>query len=108
MSKRLLSYDPLNGVSAWFEGDGQGGGVIGHTQDVSKILERNMNLQRCPEYKSQGIKESWMHFAHVPAISMMEISKKFHVDFSNKDDFAKIERILSSRDYCKLRTVDRI
>ena len=107
MSKRLLSYDPLNGVSSWYEGAGDGF-IIGHTQDIAPIIERNKQLQRTPEYKAHGIKECWMHYATVPAVAMLEIEKKFHVSFSNKDDFPKIERILSSRDYQYLRTVDRI
>jgi hypothetical protein len=105
--KHLLSYDPLNGLASWFEPDGDKF-KIGHTQDVSKDLAYSKRLQNDPEYKRQGIKNDWMHFAHVPAIAMMQIQDKFHVDFNNPDDLKKIESILSSNEYKHLRTVDRI
>jgi len=108
MSKHLLSYDPLNGLSAWYEPNGDGSYQIGHTQDVAKELEYSKRLQNLPEYKRAGIKNDWMHFAHVPAIAMMEIQSKFHVDLLNNDDLPKIEKILSSNEYRNLRTVDKI
>jgi hypothetical protein len=105
--KRLLSYDPFTGVSSYYESDG-GRFKIAHEQDVSKHLEYSKALQNMPEYKRGGIKSDYYHFAHVPAVVLVEWKDKYGVDYNNKDDLPKIEKLLSSNEYKHLRTVDRI
>lgn len=107
MSKHLLSYDPLNGLSTWFEPDGDSY-KIGHTQDVARELEYSKNLQKIPEYKRAGIKNDWMHFAHIPAIVILDIKDKHKLDCYNPDDAKKIEQLLQTNEYAHCRTVDRI
>lgn len=107
MSKRKLSYDPVHGITTWYEGDGASF-KIGYTQDVSRNIEQNKRLQNTPEYKRHGIKNDWYHFAHVPAIVLMQFKDKHNLDWQKKEDLPKIEKLLMSREYCHLRTVDRI
>lgn len=110
MSKHLISYDPLNRVSAWYEPDGYGGGKVAHTQDIAPALKRNKQLQRTPELAARGKKADMMHFAHIPAIAMMDIKTKHGIDVlkATGADLVKLERLLQSREYCHLRTVDTI
>ncbi len=107
MSKRLLEYDPMTGISTWFEGYGNDGFKVAQTQDVKKILDRNKRLANDGSYKRQGIKEDWYHFATVPVTVLHEILMKYNLDWANKDDLPKIEKILQ-RDYKKLLTVDKV
>ena len=107
MSKRLIGYDPATGLSSWYEKDGDNFN-IGHTQDVSKHLDYAKRLRSDPDYKKGGIKNDYYHFAHVPSIALLEIKKKYGLDWTNKEDLPKFEKVLSSSEYKHLRTVDRI
>ena len=107
MSKRLLEYDPITGISTWFEGDGHNGFKVAQTQDVEKILEYTKTRANDGNYKRQGIKDDWYHFATVPVTVLHEILMKYNLRWDDKDDLPKIEKILQ-RDYKRLLTVDRI
>jgi len=107
MSKRLLEYDPLTGISTYFEGDGHGGFKIAQSQDVQKILDRNKRLANDTQYKRQGIKTDWYHFATIPVTILHEILQKYNLDWANNDDLPKIEKIIQ-RDYKKLLTVNKV
>jgi hypothetical protein len=107
MSKRLLEYDPITKTSTYFEGNGSGGFNICQSQDVQGILEQNKRLRNDSSYKRNGIKTDWYHFATVPTTVLHEILVKHHLDWSNKDDLPKIEKIIQ-RDYKALLTVDKV
>ena len=110
MAKHLVSYDPLNKVSSWYEGDGHGGGKLAHTQDIAAALKHNRNMRLQPELAASGKKVEFMHFAHIPAIAIMDIKTKHGIDVlkATGAELAKVERLLQSREYEYLRTVDKI
>jgi hypothetical protein len=105
--KRLLEYDPLTKTSTWFEGENDGSFKIGQTQDVEAILKRNKQLRNDTNYKRDGIKSDWYHFATIPNTVIHEILLKYHLDINNKDDLEKIEKVIQ-RDYKYLLTVDKV
>lgn len=107
MSKRLLEYDPLTKTSTFFEATGGGGFKIAQEQDVSKILEQNKRLRNDGNYARQGIKNDMYHFATVPNVVLHEILIKYNLNWEDKNDLPKIEKILQ-RDYKYLLTVDKI
>lgn len=107
MSKRLLEYDPLTQTSTYFEADGSGKFLISQQQDVQAILKYTKRLANDSSYKRQGIKSDWYHFATVPNTVLHEILVKYNLDWNNKDDLPKIEKIIQ-RDYKALLTVDKI
>ena len=107
MSKTLIEYDPLTKTSTWFEGSHNGGFVIAQTQDVEAILEKTKRLANDSSYKQKGIKDDWYHFASIPTTVLHEILTKHNLDWANKDDLPKIEKIIQ-RDYKKFLTVDKI
>jgi hypothetical protein len=107
VSKRLLEYDPLTKTSTWFEGNGKGGFSICQSQDVEAHLEKAKRLRNNAEYKRQGIKNDWYHFATVPMTVIHEIMLKYGLHWDRKEDIPKFEKIIQ-RDYPKLLTVDRI
>ena len=105
--KRLIEYDPLTKTQTWFEGNGGKGFKVCQTQDVEAIINRNQRLANDRSYKQQGIKRDWYHFATVPNTVLHELLVKHNLDWNNKDDLPKIERVLQ-RDYKKFLTVDRV
>ena len=107
MSKRLLEYDPLTKTSTWFDSDGTGAFKICQTQDIQHYLDAAKRLANDSSYKRQGIKSDWYHFAKVPNTVLHEILVKHNLNYNNKDDLPKIEKIIA-RDYKALLTVDKI
>jgi len=108
MSKRLVGHDPLTKTSTYHLYDSSTDKThIETVQDVSGFLKRNKALANDSNYKRQGIKKDWYHFATVPNVVLMELKNKYGLDYEQKDDLPKIERILQ-RDYKYLLTVDKI
>lgn len=109
MAKRLLDYDPLTKTTTWHDYDHSSRKTYLITeQDCTLQIERNKALQNMPEYRSRGVKNEFMHFAHIPNNVITQIKQKHHLDIFIKDDLPKIEKLLQSNEYRYLRTVDRI
>jgi len=107
MSKRLLEYDPVTKTSTYFEAIGSGRFLISQQQDVEAILKYTKQLANDSSYKRNGIKTDWYHFATVPNTVLHEILVKHNLDYNNKEDLPKIEKVIQ-RDYKALLTVDKI
>lgn len=107
MSKRLMDYDPLTKTATYHDYDhGTGKTYITEVQDCTAILERNKRMQN--DSLHMGKKGDWYHFASVPNQVIMEWKTKHNLDVFNEDDLPKIEKLLQSREYMYLRTVNRI
>jgi len=107
MSKRLVDYDPLTKTATYHDYDhGTGKTFIQQVQDCKHILERNKRKQN--DSIHAGRKDDWYHFASVPNQVIMEWKSKYNLDIFNEDDLPKIEKLLQSREYMYLRTVNRI
>ena len=97
LTQEIYHYDPITKKS-----------YIQRTQNVEPYLEKNKKLANCPEYQAAGKKQDFMHIATIPNEVIVEIKDKHGIDVWNKDDLPKLERLLQSREYMYLRTVDRI
>lgn len=108
MSKRVLDHDPLTKTTTYHYYDPMTDQThIQTVQDVEPFLKRNRELANDSSYKRNGIKKDWYHFATVPNVVLMELKAKYNLDWENKDDLPKIEKVIA-RDYKKLLTVDKI
>ena len=108
--KRLLDYDPINGVSCWFEQHEDDKVVITHSQEANLIeqaLERNLRDRNDTEKTARGIKRDLWKYAHVPAGVQMEWLQKFGVDFWNPHHKREVFRLLNHPDYKYLKTTDK-
>ena len=110
MSKRLLSYDPVTGIKTYHDYDHSSKSMIIHTeQDVNEILKLNKEKRNDKSYKQQMLKgDNHYHYATVPCSVLLEWREKYNLDYNNPDDMPKIERLLDSIEYQKLRTVNKI
>lgn len=107
MSKRLMDYDPFTKTATYHDYDHSTGKTyIQQVQDCKDILERNKRKQN--DSIHAGRKDDWYHFASVPNQVIMEWKTKYNLDVFNEDDLPKIEKLLQSREYMYLRTVNRI
>ena len=86
MAKRLIQS--VAGVHTFMEKQSDGKYAISTVQDVAPILEESKDLQNLPDYTKGGIKQSWMHLAHIPNQLMMKwceedgfpIEKVYHAE----------------------------
>lgn len=109
MSKRLLDYDPTTKTTTWHDYDHSNRKTYIITeQDCEGIVEANKRKQNSHNTSQFSKKADYYHFASVPNTVLMEWKTKHGVDWNNKDDLPKIERLLQSNEYRYLRTVDRI
>lgn len=108
VNSRILDYDPLTKTKTIHHYDSNTDKThIETVQDVSSYLERCKRLANDTGYKRQGIKDDWYHFASVPNTVLVDLKAKYNLDWTNKDDLPKIEKVIQ-RDYKALLTVNRI
>lgn len=107
MSKKLLDYDPLTKIAEWHSYE-DGKMKIKTVQDCEDIVNINKRKQNGRTVSRFQKKEDMYHFASVPLTVLMDWKTKYGIDWNNKDDLPKIERLLMSNEYKYLRTVDRI
>lgn len=102
--RELMSFDPVTGMSMYFDfNESTGKTIIQHEQDVEPILAKNVKLQNDPDYKKEGIKREWQHVAHIPDIVILQWRKE-GIDVFNKDHLPAIKRKLRDPEWRHLRT----
>lgn len=68
--KRLLSHDPLSGITTWFHKDSDQGFKLEARQDISAFLDANKAAQN--EGIAKGQKGDFWHAARVPMIILQQ------------------------------------
>ena len=109
MGKKLLNYDPVTRTADWHLYDHDTKKTFIKTvQDCQPILEINKRKQNSHNTSRYMDKGDYYHFASVPNTVLLEWKEKHGVDWNRPEDLPKIEKLLQSREYMYLRTVDRI
>jgi hypothetical protein len=102
MTKRLLDYDPLSGMSVTFDYGADDRLVITHSQDVSRFVDDSKALANDTDRTRRGIKNDLWHYARVPAVVIMEMKEKHGVDFYRKEDRKRVFELLNTEyQFCK-------
>lgn len=105
MSKRLLDHDPLTGITTYHNYDHDSKiTTIERVQDVQPILDRNKALANDSSYKQQGMKDSFLHAAHIPMIIIEKWLLEEGIDVFNAEHYPKVRAKLNSSEYQYLRT----
>ena len=107
MSKRLLDYDPITGVSCFWNCDGESV-VLTHEQEVSHILDANKRAAADQDKTKRGIKQDWWKYATVPAVVEIEWLQKHGVSLGNPEHKARVFKLLNSPEYRYLKTTDKV
>ena len=105
--KRLLDYDPINGVSCYMKFTGNQVTVT-HEQDVSRILAANQAAAADDDKTKRGIKNDWWKYASIPAIVEIEWLNKYGVDINNPYHKRKVFELLNHPDYRYLKTTNKV
>ena len=64
MSKRVVDYDPITGLTTYVDYDNASDTtLVGYEQDVSLILDENKAMANDTDFTKQGIKTDWWLYA---------------------------------------------
>lgn len=107
MAKRILSYDPVSGDRVVFDYEQSTDRmVITHEQNIEPILDYAHELCVDQERTRLGMAHDMWHYAHVPAITIMEMKHKYGVEFFNRDHSKKVFELLNT-EYKKCKTTHK-
>lgn len=107
MSKRILDYDPITGITDIFEYDSlTDTTILSRHQDVEPILEANKTLRNDADYSKKGIKNEMWHYATIPNVVQEALLKK-GINMDNKDHAKKFFKVLES-EFPYLKTTTKV
>lgn len=109
MSKRVLDYDPLTGITTNFEYNyATDETTISREQDVELILDINKAITNDEDISKKGIKHGWWHYAQVPNIIIEKWRREHGVDFFNKDHQKAWLKLINQPEYRYLKTTTKM
>lgn len=109
MAKRLVDYDPLTGVSTYFNYDhSTDTSIVSSEQDVSAVIEANKILQNSESYTKKGMKASWWHYASIPNIVIEKWKNEYGVNVFDKNHEKRVFRLLNQPEYRYLKTTTKM
>lgn len=96
MDKIDTKFDPNNTLKTEaFTSELDGKMFVHYEQDIGPNVEFATKLRNDDDYTKQGIKQSWMHAAHVPAVVQIKL-REIGIDFYRapvKDILAGIKKL---------------
>lgn len=105
MSRRLLSYDEITGLSTWHDFDeAEQKTIIGYSADSTPILEQNKAMANDPDFSKDGIRDGWWMYASFPVEIQMKWLIEHGVDVYNRHHGPQISRLLEDPQYRYLKT----
>jgi hypothetical protein len=107
MSRLLLDYDPLTGVTESLDFAHEGGKHlmrIVQEQDVSRYVEQGTVMANDEDYTKKGIKNDHWHYARIPVNVLQEMKVKHNASWEDRNDTGhkRFFRVLN-REYPKFK-----
>ena len=104
-TKRIIDYDPMTGISTWFEYIPESDlTIISRLQDVEGILELNKAMAKDTDYTKQGFKDGWWHYASIPNVLIEKWKTEHNIDVYKKEDWPAVFKKLNDPEYRYLKT----
>ena|SRR3990167_334633 len=108
MSERLLSFDPLTGLSSHFSYDELTDTTTIRTSgDSTPYLERNKALANDTEFSKAGIKNEMWLYASIPPAVQVELLLNHGIDVYKREHGARLSKILEDPAYRYLKTTTK-
>ena len=105
MTKRIVDYDPLTGMTTTFDYDHASDTTyVGREQDISLLIESNKAMQNDIEYSKNGIKTEWWHMCKIPPLVIEKWKNEKGIDVLNKDHWKAVKKLLNDPEYKWLKT----
>jgi hypothetical protein len=98
MSKILLDYDPLTGITESLDFSDDSVRVV-REQSPTRAMESAKSLALNEDYTRQGIKRDQWHYARIPLLILEEMKTKHGADWNDKNDHKhkKFFRVLNTQ-----------
>lgn len=108
-TERLLSFDPLTGLSEFHSYDeATDTTTIRTVGDCEPYLERNKLMANDADFTKDGIKgEFWLYASIPPAVQVKLLIEK-GIDVYNKNHGARLSKVLEDPDYRFLKTTTKV
>lgn len=105
MITRSLGKDELTGLETIHHYDEVTGEThIEHRQDIQDQIDLN-KARHNSDYQKNGIKEEWMHAAHIPDIVQIQWMRKYGIkDILSEEHWPLVRKLLNSAEYKYLKT----
>jgi hypothetical protein len=100
----LLDYDPLSRVKTYFSSEGDNWAIRHEFEDVSPEVDASRELQKDDDHWKKGVKESWLHAAHIPDAILLQ----WHVMGVNINEPKELLKMVQRREWRYLMCVDKI
>lgn len=108
MSRELFSYDPMTGMSIYFDyNDMTDETTLEYVQDTEPVLEANKTLAKADDYTKQGFKQEMWHYASIPVGLQMKWLIEDGLDVYDDNAWPQILRKLNSPEYQYLKTTTK-
>lgn len=105
MSKRVLDYDAMTGITTYHDYNHETKETtIERVQDIAPILDRNKALYNDTGYRQKTMKDNFWHAAHIPMIIIEKWRNEEGIDVFNPEHITKVRAKLNSSEYKYLRT----
>src|SRR5262245_11535903 len=98
-NERLLDYDQYSGVRTYFSNDGGDFAIRQDFDSVRPELEASKALQKDDDHWKNGVKQSWVHAAHIPDSILL----KWHVMGVDINDPKELLRMVSKPEWAYLK-----
>lgn len=110
MSKRIVDYDPVSGISLYSDYDPVTDitTVIHEFDDLEDRLEYSKRLQNDNDYTKQGIKTGWWHYAHTPNALIHKWLVEDGINPYRKQDLGRWVEKINSREYRHLKMTTKL
>lgn len=104
MAKRLLDYDPYSGLTTYHSYDAHTGkNTLSYEQDTQHILDAAHVIANDAEHTRRGMKDSMLHYAHLPDIVLLKMKFEDGVDPFNPNNGKAVFDLVNSK-YQRLKT----
>lgn len=108
MAKRLLDVDPMTGLATYHDYDALNKrNVITYEQDISKTVDFSEALANDGESTKRGLKESMLHYAHIPDIVALKMKFEDGVDPFDPNNSRRVFELVNSK-YKRLKTTNLV
>jgi len=105
MSSRILSHNPLTGLTEKVRYDESSDSLIVETtQDVTKVLD---STREDSNHTRQGMKNEWLHYCHIPDSVIVKLRTEYECNIFDPEQAKRAFRLINIH-FPNLKTTEMI
>lgn len=105
LQERFFEYDPVTGIRTFFSSTKDGAWQFRHEfDDVQPEVDASRTLANDPDHWKDGVKESWLHYAHIPDALLF----RWHCEGIDIRDQNELLKMVNKPEWKYLRCTEKI